>query len=870
MTSPRRLLATVLAVPAAAAVLWALAVPASAAEGSVTGVSRIIADASVTVPLPVRRDCRAAPVLVGDGATSLPFGAPASTGGWLTARIAGPDGDDWDLALFSPTGERLSASSGFTSTERVDALLAPGERATLQLCRRGGADDAMRVQVAFTPASVAPVTTPSQIVQVTLGRDGAADLRRLEASGLDVTHDVRRDAARVAVYSDADRATLAGLGLPTRVVTPDLAAVDRAARAAEAAAAPTGLPSGRTTYRHLDDYQAELKALAEANPTLVRPVIESRKSVEGREISGVEIATGVTRTDDGRPVFLNVGLHHSREWPSAEVPMEWALDLVAGVKNGDPTTTDLLARTRAVVIPVQNPDGFTASRESPDGAVQVPIAGISYPGAITGSGAYRRKNCALAGDDAANGVTVDNPCALKTGVDLNRNYGAYWGGNGASTKPTSQTYRGRAPYSEPEVTAFHELSQRYQDTVIITNHNVAALVLRPPGFKALGLAPDEAALKVLGDAMADATGYESQYGYELYEVTGATEDWNYVAQGSFGYTIELGGSDPTGLSDFHGPYQQYVVDEYLGYGDHAGRGVREAYFDALTATGDSALHSVIEGSAPAGTVLRLTKSFDTTTSPICQTDNCDGQGAAPPMQLPDTLVSQLVVGPSGTFTWHVNPSTRPFYPQLMNDPGAREAWTLQCETTDGQVLARKTLVVDRGQRVTVSPCPAPAANGSTPPPPAAGTAPAPAAPTGASPTALPIGPAMPTPPTRPPGTAPATSTPTVSKALALRRFGGSARRVTRTARQAGGIAVRVRARLRGPISGVRVTLTRVAGTRRVLVAASTTPVRVTTAGRTVRLRLRRTPTAGRYLLTASGRDARDRLARTTGRLTLTR
>jgi len=76
--------------------------------------------------------------------------------------------------------------------------------------------------------------------------------------------------------------------------------------------------------------------------------------------------------------------------------------------------------------------------------------------------------------------------------------------------------------------------------------------------------------------MGDATGYSSEYGYQLYEVTGATEDWNYVAQNAFGYTIELGGEP--GSPVFHGPHQSYVVDQYLGTPGTPteGRGVREA------------------------------------------------------------------------------------------------------------------------------------------------------------------------------------------------------------------------------------------------------------------------------------------------------
>ena len=97
---------------------------------------------------------------------------------------------------------------------------------------------------------------------------------------------------------------------------------------------------------------------------------------------------------------------------------------------------------------------------------------IAPPGGLF---AYRRKNC--------NGEAPDPhvPCELQWGVDPNRNYGMFWGGPGSSPDPTKQTYRGTGPWSEPETQAVHEFSQKRQVTMIITIHNVAALVLRPPG-----------------------------------------------------------------------------------------------------------------------------------------------------------------------------------------------------------------------------------------------------------------------------------------------------------------------------------------------------------------------------------------------------
>jgi Zinc carboxypeptidase len=554
--------------------------------------------------------------------------------------------------------------------------------------------------VALLALLATPAAARESLVRVQLASP-ASDVQRLEALGLDVTHERGRRFADVLLGGPRDRATLrtAGFAFTTRIA--DLGATRARARRADrlyaAAAGSSPLPSGRTEYRAYDDYLRELGELARANPDLVRPVALPRKSIEGRPIVGVEIADDVARTDDGRPVYVVMGTHHAREWPSAEVNMEFARDLVASFGR-DTRVTALLRRERVFVIPIVNPDGFVVSRND--------LTDDSYVGGSS-QGASKRKNCAVGRPNEESA-----PCAGRSGVDLNRNYGAYWGGNGASTLPDADDYRGPSPWSEPETAAVHEFSQRLQITNFQTIHNIAALVLRPPGFRAQGPAPDEARLKELGDAMGAATGYSSEYGYQLYEVTGATEDWNYVAQGAFGYTIELGGED-----GFQGPYKTNVVDQYTGTPGtpQAGKGVREALLLAGEQAADPRDHAIIAGAAPPGRVLRVRKDFSTVTSPVCPfdvgtVDSLTGQlstalgapyisscpAGTAPRELPDFLDTTTVVPAGGKFSWHVNPSTRPFEAKA----GRTESWKLTCETAQGIVLETQQVTVGRGQTAT--------------------------------------------------------------------------------------------------------------------------------------------------------------------------
>src|SRR6185503_5024577 len=59
--------------------------------------------------------------------------------------------------------------------------------------------------------------------------------------------------------------------------------------------------------------------------------------------------------------------------------------------------------------------------------------------------------------DRTQGACSDPPTVSNQyGVDLNRNSTFMWGGSGSSTAPCSQTYRGTAPGSAPEVDAVED------------------------------------------------------------------------------------------------------------------------------------------------------------------------------------------------------------------------------------------------------------------------------------------------------------------------------------------------------------------------------------------------------------------------------
>ena len=583
----------------------------------------------------------------------------------VSAALNGTSGD-WDLAVFDADGNAIAAGAS-PDAQEVASGWARGPL-TLQACRLSGPAPKISVRVdPITSEEVAAAKADAPEL-VSVNTPTRAQKDTLIALGLDMTEHGGRDALGVVLHGAADRAALAKAGLTYRVLVKDLVAKD--AREASAAAEATTLPSGRTSYRTLADYESELKTLAAANPTLVRLITLPNKTFKGHDVLGIEIAENVT-FNDGRPAFVNMGVHHAREWPAGELTMEWAYELLNGYKAGDPRATAIVKGSRNIVVPIVNPDGFEASRgarlASPDGNDET-TPDEAY--IVAHEGEYRRKNCRVG--DTTTAFCDASVGLAENGVDINRNYAQFWGGPGSDTNPLTQTFRGPGPFSEPESRNIQWLVSHNQVMTLITNHTTAGLVLRAPGLAAVGDPVDEnAGYKALGDAMAKENGYFSQKGFELYDTTGTTEDWSYNATGGYGFTFELYCGAPnyaTGDCDkpaFHPRYATMAKEwdgtsaqaDHVGdpSGAYDGKGNREAYYIAAESTLNTARHSILEGSAPAGTRVKLVKDFKTSTFENAQT-------------VDDHLETVYDVGASGAIRWHVNPSTRPVVAKPVGKP----------------------------------------------------------------------------------------------------------------------------------------------------------------------------------------------------------
>jgi hypothetical protein len=264
-------------------------------------------------------------------------------------------------------------------------------------------------------------------------------------------------------------------------------------------------PAPAVTFR---GYEAVLGAL-DSLTRLGRVTVDTiGRSWEGRPL----VAAKVGAPDDAaaRPNVLFLGGHHAREWISVEMALR-LLEHFATLGNA-PATQDLW------VIPVVNPDGFAFTFASER---------------------LWRKN------------RRPNPDG-SFGVDLNRNYPAFWGFDdvGSSASPQAETFRGPAPGSEPETQAVMDFHVSHPPAVAVSYHSYSDLILFPYAHRPGALAPDVAPFEAWGGtplapAIRDQLQGSARPEYHpgpawlLYATNGDYTEWAYRAHGTLAVTVEL-------------------------------------------------------------------------------------------------------------------------------------------------------------------------------------------------------------------------------------------------------------------------------------------------------------------------------------------
>jgi hypothetical protein len=300
-------------------------------------------------------------------------------------------------------------------------------------------------------------------------------------------------------------------------------------------------------YHTVNAHYSHLDAVATQYPTLATLVDygDSWKKTQGA--GGYDLrAICITKKNAGdcelnptvpKPRFFVMGQLHARELTTGDVAWRWIDHLTAGYGT-DAAVTALLDTTEVWVVPQANPDGVNIVQQGGNSPI------------------YQRKNA-----NGTNGSNCSGSASSQLGIDLNRNTSSHWGGQGTSSQPCDQTYKGPSANSEVETKALQALWRNlYQDKrgtapgdaapadttgVVVSMHSYSNLILFPWGYDSTQKSGNDASLRKMGtdlQAIAGSGWTSGQPGEVLYNAAGATDDWVYDDLGVASFVWEIGPS----------------------------------------------------------------------------------------------------------------------------------------------------------------------------------------------------------------------------------------------------------------------------------------------------------------------------------------
>ena len=278
-----------------------------------------------------------------------------------------------------------------------------------------------------------------------------------------------------------------------------------------------GSMGGFYTY---NQYLGIIDSMALLFPTLIsaKQSIDPILSIEGRPIYYLKISDN-PGVDENEPEVLYDAVHHAREPGSMSALIYYMWYLLENYST-DSTIRALVDNTEMYFIPCINPDGYIYNEQTDP----------------FGGGMWRKNR-----RDNLDG---------EFGVDLNRNYGFQWGFDtiGSSMNTFSGTYRGTAPFSEPETQAVRNFMNSRQFKLNFNYHTYGDHNIIPWGYIPNLLTPDSTLYNFYGEAVTRFNNYTVGTTNQTlnYLVNGVADDWMYGEQTSkpksFSMTPEIGQS----------------------------------------------------------------------------------------------------------------------------------------------------------------------------------------------------------------------------------------------------------------------------------------------------------------------------------------
>lgn len=256
-----------------------------------------------------------------------------------------------------------------------------------------------------------------------------------------------------------------------------------------------GFPAG---YQTVETLMADMQGVAGKHSKIAR-LVTIGTSLEGRPIVAVRLTS---KPDTQQPAVLITSGQHSRELPPVQITSRF-IHLLTESYGTDPAITKLVDTRDIWVVPLVNPDGRTH---------------------VEKGDAMWRKNRR----DNADG---------SRGVDTNRNADDHW--SQGVDDGGSDSFRGSAPFSEPESRAIRDLANQQKFKIALDFHCYGGMILWPPGYSN-GLSRDDEAFRRIGNRMAKPGNYRAgTIAQTIYKTYGDMATWMYSTHGTLAYGIEL-------------------------------------------------------------------------------------------------------------------------------------------------------------------------------------------------------------------------------------------------------------------------------------------------------------------------------------------
>ncbi|MBN2008321.1 T9SS type A sorting domain-containing protein [candidate division KSB1 bacterium] len=373
--------------------------------------------------------------------------------------------------------------------------------------------------ILLVSTTVFPSEKSRRMVKLELQNVPKQTIKQLYTLGIDVTNVNPKQKTIQALLTPDQQIAVERLGFRSEILNEDVDEFARQLRATDYL----------DRYRTYPEIVQEMQDIVAAHPDIARleDIGDTFNKTIGRggyDIYMLKLSDNVN-VDEDEPEVLFFANIHAREIITPATIMRFLNTIVDGY-GSDPYITYLANNREIWLCPSMNPDGYqyVLSGDNPQNGND-PL--------------WWRKN--MQDNNGSNQFEI-----WADGVDLNRNFGHKWGIDniGSSASPSSETYRGSGPFSEPEAQAIRDFVNVHHFIISLSLHSYSQLWLYPWGYEVNAPTPDHQAFVAMADSCVRYNNYHAELAAELYPVNGDTDDWLYGEQSTKGkiyaYTPEIG------------------------------------------------------------------------------------------------------------------------------------------------------------------------------------------------------------------------------------------------------------------------------------------------------------------------------------------